>query len=63
MLYIPCVVFSSVSITSNYQLPFGKKWLTKFPRGGARLWQGGANAPLPPLNETLIGGGYSNELK
>ena len=61
MLYIPCLDFQFY--IHYIQLPFGKKWLTKISKRGARLWQGGANAPLPPLNETLIGGGYSNELK
>ena len=45
VVYLFVLIFSSVSITSNY--PLGKICLTKFPRG-ARLWQWGGKCPLPP---------------
>ena len=46
MLYIPCVEFQ---FCIHYvQLPFEKKMATWDFQGGARLWQGGANAPPPP---------------
>jgi len=56
MLYIPCV---ELQFCIYYvQLPF-EKWLPEIFKEGARLWQGGANAPPPPpppppLNETLL---------
>jgi len=48
MLYIPCVEFQFLSITSNYPL---KKIATWDFQGGARLWQG-----PPPQKKEREGG-------
>ena len=50
VIYLSVLIFSSVSITSNY--PLEKKMANQISKGGQDSGKGGRMLP-PPLNETL----------